>query len=220
MISRGVAYAGEVEEVEFTLRQTLKAPAFWVIMVGNNIHAFFMPVMNIHCIPFLTDMGIDPMVAAGMMSVYITASLPARFFGGLIADRMKKGNLPFVLGGAYLLQAIGVTVFLLNQNIAMIYVWFILYGIGMGIGNVIPTLMRARYFGRKAFGSAMGVSSLISAPFGVLAPVYVGWVYDTTGSYMTTFIWFAVTLAFGAVIILFARPPKPPAQVTDIHKFL
>ncbi len=219
-ISQGVAYATEVQEVEFTLRQATKTPAYWLLIASNSVHALFMPVMNIHAVPFLTDMGIAPFKAAAMMSLYVTASLPARFVGGFIGDRVKKGSLPWILGGAYLLQAIGVGVYLLHPTITMIYVWFVLYGLGMGIGNIMPTLIRGRYFGRKAFGSLMGLSSLVSTPVGVLAPIYVGWIYDSTGSYMPAFMLFAIALALSGVLISFARPPKPPAQITDVHKIV
>jgi nitrate/nitrite transporter NarK len=58
------------------------------------------------------------------------------------------------------------------------------------------------------------------APAGVIAPIYAGWVYDTTGSYITVFTLFVVLLVVSAAILPFIRPPKPPAQVTDVRKFL
>jgi nitrate/nitrite transporter NarK len=80
--------------------------------------------------------------------------------------------------------------------------------------------MRARYFGRKAFGSIGGTSSMFVTPVGVIAPIYAGWVYDTTGSYMTAFTLFAVLLVVSASILPFIRPPKPPAQLTDVRQIL
>ena len=109
-------------------------------------------------------------------------------------------------------------IFLLNQTLATIYIWFILYGIGMGLGNTVNLLMRARYFGRKAFGSIAGVSRMIMTPIGIVAPIYVGWVYDTSGSYIPAFTLFAALLTLFTVLLSFARPPKPPARVTDIRR--
>ncbi|GAI56535.1 unnamed protein product, partial [marine sediment metagenome] len=145
---------------------------------------------------------------------------PARFFGGFLADRVKKQQLRFLVGGATLLQAVGLAVFLLNQTIAIIYVWFIIHGIGMGAGFALMAPMRARYFGRKAFGSIAGFSRLFMVPAGVAAPIYLGWVYDTTGSYITAFTLIAILLAFGGVLAAFILPPKPPARVTDIRQFI
>jgi len=220
MIERGVEYAAEVDEVEFTLRQAMRTPAYWLLIVAQAAHGLVSPVMTIHCIPFLTDMGVDPVRAAGIMAIMISSSIPARFIGGFIADRVKTGHMRFILGGTYLLQAAGITIFLLNQTTAMLYVFFILYFVGMGLGLPLNSLLRARYFGRKGYGSIGGTSMMFMTPIGVIAPIYAGWVYDTTGSYISAFTLFATLLAISAVIMSLIRPPKPPAQVTDVDKFL
>jgi len=220
MIDRGVEYAIEVEEVEFTLRQAMRTPAYWLLLVAHTCHSLVFPTVNIHLIPFLTDTGIDPLWAAGMMAIMVLASMPGRLVFALFADRLRKHHLRFLLGGAYFLQAVGIAVFLLDQSIAMIYVWFILYGIGMGAAWTLSPPLRARYFGRKAFGSIAGFSAIFMTPIGIAAPVYAGWVYDTTGSYITVFALFAALLTFATILMSLASPPKPPAKVTDIHKFL
>ncbi|MFC1897744.1 MFS transporter [Chloroflexota bacterium] len=220
VIDRGVKYAAEFEEVEFTLRQAMKTRAYWLLIVAQASHMLAMPAINVHSIPFLTDMGIDSLRAAGILAMMVFASVPCRFIGGLLADRIRKDHLRFLMGGAYLLQGLGFAVFLLNQSIAMIYVWFILYGIGFGIFIGLMFPMRARYFGRKAFGSIQGISMMFTSPVGVAAPIYLGWVYDTTGSYIDAFIIVAVLLALSAVIIALVLPPKPPARITDIHNIV
>ena len=81
-------------------------------------------------------------------------------------------------------------------------------------------LLRARYFGRKAYGSIYGVSALMYMPAGVAGPVLAGWIYDTTGSYMLVFTLLAVALGISAVAILLATSPKPPEEISDITKRL
>jgi len=216
-IDRGVKYAAEVEEVEFTFRQAMRTPAYWLLILAQSIHSLAMPVVNIHGIPFLTDIGIAPLRAAGMLAIMILAGIPPRFIGGFLADRVKKQHLRFLIGGAYFLQAIGFVAILQNQNVPMIYTWLILYGIGYGGAFTLNTSMRARYFGRKAFGSIAGWSRLLLLPIGITAPVYIGWVFDTTGSYISAFTLVTALLALSAVTMTIIRPPKPPAEVTDIR---
>jgi len=220
MIDRGVRYAAEVEEVEFTLKQAMRTPAYWLLMLAQASHSLAAPALQIHCIPFLTDIGMDPLQAAGMMAIMIFSGIPTRLIGGLLADRVKKSHMRFLIGGAYLLQAIGFALFLQNQTTAMIYIWFILYGIGYGAAFTLNTVMRARYFGRKAFGSIGGISRLLMTPVGIAAPVYLGWVYDTTSSYITAFTLVAILLAFAGIFMSFILPPKPPAHITDISKIV
>ena len=96
-------------EYEFTAKEALKTQAFWLLIIAYTFHGALYPVMNIHCIPFLTDMGMDPVSAAATMSVFITASIPARFLGGVIINRVKTAMIRFVLMGAFLCQCGGVT---------------------------------------------------------------------------------------------------------------
>jgi len=220
MIDRGVEYAAEIEEVEFTLRQALKTRTYWLILVVGAIPDLVYPVMGIHLIPFLTDRGIDPLVAAGMMAVMVTASIPARFIGGLIVDRVRRDHLRYLLGAIPLVQVLGLTIFLLNQTTIIIYVWFILWGIGFGANLAIGTTVTVRYFGRKALGSIEGSYGLFMLPMGVIAPLYVGWLYDTTGSYTIAFIVLAISMTVTGALFPFIKPPKPPAKVTDIRKIM
>ena len=187
MIEKGVEYATEVEEVEFTLRQAMKTPTYWLLIAAHAIHGLGTSAFTIHCIPFLTDMGIDPLVAAGFMVIYVGVGIPFRFVGGFLADRISRGHLRFILAGAYFLQAVGIAIFLLKPSIPMVIVWFVLYGIGNGAPMTVFAALVGRYFGRKAFGSIQGSKMMFMAPFSMAAPIYAGWVYDTTGSYITAF---------------------------------
>jgi len=220
MINKGVEYASDSEEIEFTARQALRTPAYWLTVSVQTVHMLLGPVMSIHLIPFLTDIGIGQLQAAGMMALMVGASIPSRFIGGLIADRLRKNHLRFLKGSSFLLQAIGVTVFLLNQSVAMIFVWFLLYGIGRGMGQTVNPVMVASYFGRKAYGSIRGSMMLVATPIGIAAPVYAGWIYDFTGSYMVAFIQLAVLIGLSGIVTFFVVPPKPPARISDIHSIV
>jgi nitrate/nitrite transporter NarK len=154
------------------------------------------------------------------MAMMIFFSLPTRFIGGLIADRLSINNLKYVKTTAYFLQGFSILLFLLHPTDLMVYIWFILFGLGQGFSYTISPLMRARFFGRKAIGSIQGVASMFMVPFGFLAPIYAGWVYDTTQSYNTLFIQSTVLLGVATLITLFLSPPKPPAEITDIGKIV
>jgi sugar phosphate permease len=220
IVSRGVDYAAAVEEVEFTVRQAMRTPTFWMLMVVNACHSLAMPALNVHGVPFLTDWGMEQVAAAGLLAIMIASGLPMRFIGGFLADRISRSHLRYLMGGSYLLQAVGFATFLLNQTTAMIYVWFVIYGIAQGIGMGIMAPMRARYFGRKSFGSIAGVSRLFMTPVGIAAPVYLGWVYDTTGSYISAFTIIAGLVAVSGVIAFFVLPPKAPSQIGDVGKVM
>ncbi|MFC1957254.1 MFS transporter [Chloroflexota bacterium] len=220
MIDRGVAYAAEAEEIEFTLRQAVRTPTFWMVIVSQAGYMGAHQGLGIHLIPFLTDMGIDLTRAAVMMTLAGAIGIGARLIGGFVADRLKKGQLRILLGGGILLQSVGITIFLINPITTMAFPFLILNYIGFGISMILAPLTWARYFGRKAFGSIRGISAMAPMPLVLFAPIYTGWVYDTTGSYITAFITLAAIFTSAAILMFLARPPKPPAEVSDINKIL
>ncbi|MFC2011350.1 MFS transporter [Chloroflexota bacterium] len=221
MIDRGVEYAVEATgEVEFTLRQAMKTRSYWIIAMGWAGMMLIGGGVNIHMIPFLTDRGISPTVASGMMAMMVFFTIPSRFLGGLLGDYFRREHLHFLLAGSFLLPAVGITAFLLNQTTAMVYVMLAMYGLGQGASTPLKLLTGGRYFGRKAFTSIQGTAMAFSAPISLLSPVYAGWIYDTTGSYIIAFITFAVIAAIGTVLMLLLRPPKPPADITNVRKFV
>ena len=220
MINKGVEYASGLGETEFTLRQAMRTQPYWMLAISWAGSYLILGAINIHFIPFLTDRGIDLPLASGMMALMVFFTIPARFFGGVLADRVSKSRMQFLLAGAFLLQAIGIAAFLLNQTIAMVYVFLTLYGFGSGATVPLQLTMQGRYFGRKAFASIQGTAILFAAPLSLIAPIYAGWIYDTTGSYATAFITLAALATLVTFLLCLARPPKPPAQVGDIHKFM
>jgi len=76
----------------------------------------------------------------------------------------------------------------------------------------VVVLIIGRYFGRKAFGSILGTMVAILAPVGLLAPVYYGWIFDSTGSYNPAFLTVLILAAAATLTTLFIRVPRPPAD--------
>ncbi len=85
------------EERERTLGQAMKTLAYWMLIMadasGMMVHAGF----GLHCIPFITDLGIDPTIAGIMMAMMIVFTIPSSLLSGLIADRTRKEHLRFLL---------------------------------------------------------------------------------------------------------------------------
>ena len=209
MVDKGAQYAAEIGEVEYTVRQAWKTRAFWFLLASWTISQIVIGALSLHIIPFLTDTGIDTPVASGMMALSVICTIPARFVGGAVADRIRKDHLQYLLAGTFALLAVGIAVLIFNQNIVMLYVFLILYGLGSGAGTPLRLVIGSRYFGRKSFGSILGSMLMAQSLLGFVSPIYAGWIFDTTGSYRIVFISFAALTAISTFIMLLVRPPKP-----------
>ena len=210
MVDLGIEYASDSGEMEFTFRQTMKTMTYWTLVVALGLQTVITGGFTIHIIPFLTDKGIEAAVASGLMGMMVFFTIPSRFFGGVIADRVPKNRLQFLLSGTMFLHVIGIGSFLVFQNTASMYVLLVCYGLSMGAGTPLLILILGRYFGRMAFGSILGTTLALFAPLGLLSPVYCGWVYDTTGSYNIVFVTFVIMAMVSTLVLLVLRPPKMP----------
>ncbi len=216
LIDRGIEYAAGFHEVEFTLRQAMRTPAYWLMVVGLAMHGFVVMSVMTHTIPLLTDMGIEPTAAAMMMMVAGIVGIASRFGTGLLVDRVGKGTLRIITAAAYLVQAAGIGLFVASPTESTIYPFLILFYVGMGATMIMRSILGGRYFGRKAFGSIQGSTAIISMPLGMLGPVYAGWVYDSTGVYLSALTLFTWLFVAAAVLMFLALPPKAPHRITGI----
>ena len=215
LIASGVKYASEVEEVEFTIKQAMRTPAYWLLILSQVGPGITTGSLMLHFIPMITDMGVTPIKAAAMVTISSLSSPIARFSSGYLTDRVKKHHLRFVLVSSFLLQSAGIGVFVLYQNIAMFYPFLILYFITMSVHMIVHPMVLGRYFGRKAIGLIQGSSMAITMPLGIMGPIYLGWVFDTTGSYIMALTVIASLVAVSSILMFFARPPILPVKATD-----
>jgi hypothetical protein len=211
MVDYGIVYASGFQETD--LPQTgYGTRAYWILAA---VYAFQMVIaggLTVHCIPFLTDMGINAALAGSMMGTMIFSTIPTRFLSGYLADRVKRQE--FLLAGAFALDAIGFAAFILWPTIPTAYLFLILYGLGTGAPTTLILVMQGRYFGRKAFGSIMGMANLFRMPGAILAPVYQGG-FDRTEATerLLRHFWGWPCRHPG----LFHQAPRAPETITDIH---
>ncbi|MCJ7605631.1 MAG: MFS transporter, partial [Dehalococcoidales bacterium] len=188
LIQQGIGYASSLQETEYSYKQATRTATFWLLVVGFSAHNVIASGFNLHVYPFLTDLGIDEATAGGMLGMMIFFTAPSRFFGGLVADKVRKDRMQLLLVGSFLFQVIGISTYLISGSLASVYVLLVCYGLSTGAITPLIILMLGRYFGRKAFGSLLGTMVAFLAPMGMLAPVFYGWIYDTTLSYDNAFI--------------------------------
>jgi sugar phosphate permease len=207
-VDSGKEYAAAVKETEFTFKQAARTSSFWMINASWAVMAIIVGGFNVHIVPYLTDKGLDPVLAGSLLAMMIFFTVPSRLAAGLLADRVKKERLKFLLSVSFLLIAGGISSLILNPSKNGIYPFLFLYGLGYGGYTILDSLIRGRFFGRKAYGSIQGLSILMAAPLMFSAPIYSGWVYDTFGSYSTAFILFVVLASAGAIVMGLVRVPE------------
>jgi MFS family permease len=197
------------EEYEFTPKQALRTRSFWMVLFAFALSGGITAAVTMHQMPYLMDMGIDPLAAAGVLGLMATMSLPGRVVFAWVGD--KWGERTSLMIG-YALKTVGVLIWTVAQDIPTIMLFVVLYGIGYGGTIPVSTSLRASYFGRKAYATITGYITFFTALSNIAYPIFAGWSYDVTGSYVGAFTLIAGAQALAIVFMYFAKKPKLPAE--------
>ena len=192
-------------ETNYTVEQALKTPVFYLITIAQLSVSVAGVTLALHLVPKLTDMGFSLSTAGVVVLTYTAIALPAQFAAGYIADRLPQ---PLVIFSLLVLQSTGIIILAWADNANMIYLFALLYGIGFGGRIPLFTAIRGEYFGHKSFGTIMGISEFPSGLLNVGAPLFAGYMFDTTGSYTVPFAMLAILGFFGAILMLFVKKPS------------
>jgi MFS family permease len=204
----GVFLPYENGEIEFSFKQAFKTRAYWLLAITFGLQMLILGGINIHIIPFLTDLGLNRAKAGGLMTMMVFFTIPSRFFSGVLTDLVDKKNQNYLLAGGFLIQTLGLSIFLLFKSTLSVYIFLVLYGFSSGASTPLFILILGSYFGRKAFGSIFGSSMAIRAPISLFAPVFSGWIFDRTGSYITAFTFFTICGFLAVLLMCLVRPVK------------
>ena len=202
-------------EPAFTAREALRTRAFWCIAFAHIASAVPIVTLSIHLVPKLTDIGLSLSMAGVVVATYTLVALPTQFLSGYLGDKFPKPPLIFFFLS---LQAVALLVIAVTTNVGGAFLFAVLFGVAFGGRMPLLFSIRGEYFGRKSFATIMGMSQLPSNFMMIGAPLFAGYMFDTTGSYFVPFSFFAAFTFLGAFLILFAKKPKPPQQLSQPWK--
>src|SRR5947209_14378938 len=141
--------------------------------------------------------------AAQIISLVLAFSIVGRVLMGWLADRWSKKYVMLLI---YLLVAAAIPILFFARAKAPMYVFAVVFGIGLGGDYMIIPLMTAEIFGVQVLGRLMGVILTADGAAEAVSPWLIGRLRDATGSYSTGFLALMGMALFGAVAV--AALPK------------
>ena len=213
--SEGASETGGEPEPAFSAREALRTRAFWCIAIAHIASAVPIVTLSIHLVPKLTDIGLSLPMAGVVVATYTMVALPIQFLSGYLGDKFPKPPLIFFF---LTLQAVALLVIAVTTSIGGAFLFAVLFGVAFGGRMPLLFSIRGEYFGRKSFATIMGMSQLPSNFMMIGAPLFAGYMYDTTESYFIPFSFFAAFTFLGAFLILFAKKPEPKQPLSQPWK--
>ena len=196
------------DEINFTWQEAMRTRAFWLISVGHALSLLVIGAVMVHFVSYISDsLGYSLSQAANLLLVITVATVIGMLVGGYLGDRMPMRH---ILAVAMIGHMVSLLVLTLWATIEGAITFSIIHGLAFGARGPLTMAIRAEYFGRAAFGTVMGFSSLIILLGMVFGPIIAGLSYDITGSYQTGFIGLALVGGLGSIAFVFSTRPAPP----------
>lgn len=199
----GGRYRRRVREVSIGVREVLRLRAFWQLAIAVSLGQLVSST-NLFHLPALLEYDLSIWLASAAAGAVAIGDILGRVSIGFIGDRFDKRlilTLAFVvqMAGVGALAMINSDFFGISWGLIPLPVFVLGFGLGFGASIPLRLAILADYFGRRSYGSVVGIASSVSAIFGVAGPLFVGFMYDFTDSYRPGY-------AFMALMILPALP--------------
>ncbi|MBB3898489.1 MFS transporter [Roseococcus suduntuyensis] len=181
----------------FTLRATLRRPAFWGLALVLSAHSFVGVGLAAHLVPLLRERGLDE------ISVIWLAALHGPF------QVAARGCL-FALGPRARMAVVGLICMVLMPA-AMVWLalapstfgWILVFTMGWAVADGLMSIVRAgapaEFLGREGYGAVTGALAMASAPMRAFAPLVVALAWQWGESY-TPAVWMLAVVGLLALL--------------------
>jgi len=197
--------AGTNAGSDFTWREALGTPAFWVFAIASSLYNLVASGVGLFNESILAERGF----AAGIYhrSLVITAltSLGGNFLGGWLASKWTVNRL-MALAMALLAGALAGLPSL--KTVGQVDLFAVVMGVAGGFVIVIFFSFWAKTFGRAQLGRIQGAAQMITVLASALGPLVLAQCHAWTGSYVTVFYLLAGVVALAGLAAWWVRLPR------------
>ncbi|MFC1933174.1 MFS transporter [Chloroflexota bacterium] len=187
---------------DLSVLETFKTRGFWLVIFIWLLFSFCMLLVFTHIIPHATDIGISAVRAAAILSLMGSTRAVGMVLLGSVADRIGRKKIAII---CTLFQA-GIMVWLIwAQDLWMLYLFAIVYGLANGGLLSSITALLGDTFGLSRIGAILGVLDVGWAIGAATGPFIGGLVFDINRSYSLAFLLGGVAMAIIALLIALIR---------------
>ncbi len=188
---------------DWTVRRALATPQLYVIVGAYTMYLLVNTTAHGFAVEHLTERGVSPRIAAGMLSLEALVGAMIAVVGGVAGEKISPKTLLLVALAALTVGMAGLAA---AHGYALMLVYALGVGIGYGLSFIASTMLLLNYFGRKANLELYSIMCLIST-LAALGPALGGWARDTLGSFSGVFLLCALATLSMFVATGFLRPP-------------
>jgi sugar phosphate permease len=195
---------------DFTAREALRTPAFWLLSLGHGFALLVVGAVNVHAIAHMKEsLGYTVGAAALVITLVTLFQICGVMLGWAIGDRFEKR---LIAAACMLMHSLGLLSLTYAKTTPWVIAFAALHGVAWGLRGPFMHAIRADYFGRSAIGMILGLSFMIIVIGQIGGPMIAGMLADVTGNYRTGFTVLALLAGVGSMFFVLAKRPAPPLR--------
>ena len=157
---------------DFTVKEALKTPAFWLITGGHASALLVVSLVSIHQVQHMVQrLGMTLESASVIVSLLMAMMIMGQLLGGFLGDWVSKRVL---LVACMVGHMLGLLSLAYATSLWQLVLFTALHGIAWGARGPNMQSLRADFFGRSFFATIMGFSSIIMMIAMMAAPIFAG----------------------------------------------
>ncbi len=192
-------------DIGMSVMEALLTKPFWVLSFGFAIRLLVTGAATLHAIPLVEDLGYSQATAAAVLGSMGMVSIIGRLGGGVLNDIF---GTKIIAVASVCSLAVSCLVIAYAQDLWHITLFVALYAPSYGCSAATMPAIKGDYFGRKSFGTILGLSGMVQMAGSMLGPVYAAYVFDVSGSYRFAFLSFAALLMISAALFASLQRPR------------
>ena len=203
---RPVSAANSARESDFGVKEAVKTTTFWLMLTGSSLRISVTSGLLVHAIPIMAWKGLSEQSGADIVALLFFIAIPARLFFGLYNSGLQTR---YVLSMGMAFGTLGLFILVFVDSGWSVYAF--VAGIAMLEGaTTLNWVLMGQYYGRRNFATIIGIITAVYSVGMLASPLFLGWIFDHTGTYRVGLIVFILMYAISSVLFFFSsRPPLP-----------
>jgi MFS family permease len=183
------------------LREVLKSSRFYLLAVASLCSIGAVGGTNQNLKLYLSlDRNYAQGEIAHILALVLASSMAGRLLMGWLADRYPRKYVMLLIYG---IVAVSIPLLAFGLTPQTVYVFAVLFGIGLGGDYMIVPLIAGDLFGVRMLGRVLGIILAADGMAEALSPMIVARIRDATNSYAAGFTLLITIAAAGALAAAF-----------------
>jgi MFS family permease len=188
-------------------------PNFNAFLIMRSLSQFAAMAFSFYIVYIVWTFGISEAIAGLMTGVFLLSSILASLVMGRLADRWSPRAVMIIGALAATLSAL---LAMLAPSASWFYASFILASIAIVAVWTIPIPLTVQFGTEEERPYYIGLSSTLTSPATLLAPIIGGWLADTVGFQATFMVSLVCGLLMAAMLAFVVKdPPREPVSITQ-----